>query len=135
MNLMLNAADAMNAGGTLTLATRLEAAGDDGPGVTPQQILSVEIRDTGHGIPTELLPRIFEPFYTTKTNGKGTGLGLPIAARIVDAHRGTISVKPADGTGTAFTVRLPALRPDQKVDDLPSRRIALPADPVSSRFE
>jgi signal transduction histidine kinase len=121
----------MSAGGTLTLTTRLEASGEDGA-VPAMQILAVEISDTGHGISAELLPRIFEPFYTTKADGKGTGLGLPIAARIVDAHHGTISVNPADGTGTVFTVRLPALRPGHRHDGSPSRLEASRVEPVSS---
>ena len=73
-------------------------------------MLAVQITDTGSGIPPEVLPHIFEPFYTTKTGGKGTGLGLPIAARIVDAHQGTIDVASEPDRGTVFTVWLPALK-------------------------
>jgi signal transduction histidine kinase len=136
VNLFLNAADAMNNGGTLTLTTRLEHPAETVPDAAAPQILSVEVRDTGHGIPANLLPRIFEPFFTTKTAGKGTGLGLPIAARIVDAHRGTISVKPIKGGGTVFTVRLPAFRPDHKrADATPSSPALLSAEPVSSTVE
>ncbi|HUU95547.1 MAG TPA: sensor histidine kinase, partial [Phycisphaerae bacterium] len=69
----------------------------------------VDIADTGGGIAPDVLPHIFEPFYTTKKGGKGTGLGLPIAARIVDAHQGSIQVTPREASGTVFTVRLPAL--------------------------
>ena len=135
VNLILNATDAMSKGGTLTLTTRLEHPAEIVPEAAPQ-ILSVEVRDTGHGIPANLLPRIFEPFFTTKTAGKGTGLGLPIAARIVDAHRGTISVKPIKGGGTVFTVRLPAFRPDHKrADATPSSPALLSAEPVSSTVE
>jgi signal transduction histidine kinase len=136
VNLFLNAADAMNNGGTLTLTTRFECPAEAAPGMPTPEILSVEVRDTGHGIPASLLPRIFEPFYTTKTAGKGTGLGLPIAARIVDAHRGTISVKPIEQRGTVFTVRLPAFRPDRAgADAVPSDFPALPAEPVPSTVE
>jgi len=135
VNLILNATDAMSKGGTLTLTTRLEHPAEIVPEAAPQ-ILSVEVRDTGQGIPANLLPRIFEPFFTTKTAGKGTGLGLPIAARIVDAHRGTISVKPIKGGGTVFTVRLPAFRPDHKrADATPSSPALLSAEPVSSTVE
>lgn len=135
VNLILNATDAMSKGGTLTLTTRLEHPAEIVPEAAPQ-ILSVEVRDTGHGIPANLLPRIFEPFFTTKTAGKGTGLGLPIAARIVDAHRGTISVKTIKGGGTVFTVRLPAFRPDHKrADATPSSPALLSAEPVSSTVE
>jgi signal transduction histidine kinase len=135
VNLMLNAADAMNEGGTLTVVTRLEYPVEAGSEPPAPEIISVEIRDTGHGIPGNLLPRIFEPFYTTKTAGKGTGLGLPIAARIVDAHRGTISVKPIEGGGTVFTVRLPAFRPELTTTDAAPSDEALPAEPVSSAVE
>jgi signal transduction histidine kinase len=72
-------------------------------------VIRVDVADTGGGIAPDVMPHIFEPFYTTKARGKGTGLGLPIAARIVDAHRGTISVAPRAGGGTVFTVCLPAL--------------------------
>jgi signal transduction histidine kinase len=110
VNLMLNAADSMTAGGDLTLAVRREA-----PGALPDEgrqrgaTLAVQVIDSGSGIPPEVRPHIFEPFYSTKTSGKGTGLGLPIAARIVDAHQGAIAVEPAAGGGTIFTVRIPAL--------------------------
>jgi len=103
VNLMLNAADSMAGGGTLTLTLRRE----DPSGHAPAQ-LCVDVADTGAGIPANVLPHIFEPFFTTKRDGKGTGLGLAIAARIVDAHSGTIAVAPRPGGGTVFTVRLPA---------------------------
>jgi nitrogen fixation/metabolism regulation signal transduction histidine kinase len=93
-NLVKNALEAMPEGGTLTLR-----AARDGDGV------SFEIGDTGTGIPPELLPRIFEPWVTTKPGG--TGLGLAIAARIVEEHGGRIAVASRPGAGTTFTVRLP----------------------------
>jgi signal transduction histidine kinase len=95
-NLIDNAIDAMDGKGELHLRTRT-----DGSEVV------VEIGDSGHGIPQELQGRIFDPFFTTKEVGKGTGLGLDIAYRIVAAqHRGDISVRSAPGD-TLFTVRLP----------------------------
>jgi len=110
VNLMLNAADSMPNGGELSVRVRRES-----PTPSPDRsadnvnTLCVDIADTGGGIPPDVLPHIFEPFYTTKKGGKGTGLGLPIAARIVDAHQGSIQVTPREASGTVFTVRLPAL--------------------------
>ena len=67
----------------------------------------VEVRDTGTGIPPELLKRIFEPFFTTKGVGKGTGLGLAITRRIIEAHSGTIKIAAHPEGGTAVTIDLP----------------------------
>jgi signal transduction histidine kinase len=71
--------------------------------------ISVEIADTGCGIPAEVMPRIFEPFYTTKPIGVGTGLGLAICRRIVRNLDGDITVDSAVGRGTTFKVSLPAV--------------------------
>ncbi|RMF77066.1 MAG: sensor histidine kinase, partial [Planctomycetota bacterium] len=68
----------------------------------------IEFADSGPGVPPEIKPHIFEPFYTTKQRGRGTGLGLPIAARIVDAHDGTLSLCEREGAGAVFVVTLPA---------------------------
>jgi signal transduction histidine kinase len=96
-NLLTNALDAFNGGGgTITITTR--AAGDD---------VVVEIADDGPGIPADVQPRIFDPFYTTKQVGDGTGLGLDIARRIVVGHRGAISVRSQPGN-TVFSVSVPA---------------------------
>jgi len=111
VNLLVNASDAMEAeGGVLTLVLRRE---EESGGAAPSggPTLVVEVHDSGCGIPPDALPRIFEPFYTTKTDGRGTGLGLPIAARIIDAHRGSITVRPAEPRGTVFCVRMAALVP------------------------
>ena len=75
---MTNAVDAMPKGGTLDVVVR------DGP----SSRVYVEISDTGHGIPDDLLPRIFEPWVSTKKPGRGTGLGLAIARDVVTAHGG-----------------------------------------------
>jgi len=109
VNLLTNASDAMEAeGGVLTLVLRREEESGEAPG-SCGPVLVVEVQDTGPGIPPDILPRIFEPFYTTKTDGRGTGLGLPIAARIIDAHRGSITVRTTEPRGTVFCVRIPAL--------------------------
>ncbi len=110
VNLMLNAADSMPEGGSLTVTIRREAVRSAALGPPAEDLLCVDVADAGIGIAPEVLPHIFEPFFTTKPGGKGTGLGLAIAARIVDAHRGTIGVAPRDGGGTVFTVRIPAAR-------------------------
>jgi len=75
----------------------------------------VVILDTGKGIPAERLNRIFEPFYTTKAPGRGTGLGLSLCHRIVKQHGGTIHVDSQMGVGTIFTVSLPVAQMDGRV--------------------
>jgi PAS domain S-box-containing protein len=96
LNLFLNARDAMPKGGWVTVETRLE----DGHVVA-------EVGDTGSGIPSEHLSRIYDPFFTTKLIGKGTGLGLSITYGIVREHEGTLTCQSAVGQGTRFTVSLP----------------------------
>ncbi|HEY6280295.1 MAG TPA: ATP-binding protein [Burkholderiales bacterium] len=101
LNLVTNATQAMEAGnGTLTLTTRR-----DGNGV------AVEVADNGKGIAPEVLPKIFDPFFSTKEIGKGTGLGLTISYKIVQQHGGRITVDSQVGTGTKFTVWLPLKPP------------------------
>jgi signal transduction histidine kinase len=98
-NLIDNAVDAMDGSGTLRLATRAE--GDR---------VVVEVGDTGPGMPPEVADRAFEAFYTTKEVGRGTGLGLDIARRIVEErHGGAIAIDSRPG-GTVLSVRLP-IRP------------------------
>jgi two-component system NtrC family sensor kinase len=96
-HLVKNAVEAMPDGGTLTLAT-----------FGNRDHVRVSISDTGSGIPADRVARIFEPFYTTKPEGKGTGLGLPIAAWIVQRAGGRIEVDSRVGHGTTFHVTLPA---------------------------
>ena len=102
LNLFANAADAMPNGGALTVRTWAGAA-------TPPEAW-IEIADTGGGIPPEVLSRIWEPFFTTKPEGKGTGLGLGICRRIVEEHGGTIELHSHPGTGTAARIMLPGMR-------------------------
>jgi PAS domain S-box-containing protein len=118
MNIVQNAADALSEHkGTIEVAlkrVRLESA------VFPDEIeagdfLELTIRDSGSGIPPEVLERIFEPFYTTKDVGKGTGLGLSVAHGIVKCLGGTITVESAAGTGTLFTVYLPVYAGKEEV--------------------
>ncbi len=97
LNLFTNASDAMPNGGTLTVRAR---AAD------PTRVL-IEVADTGVGIMPEHLPKVMEPFFTTKPEGKGTGLGLAICRRIVQEHQGTIEVESELGRGTTVRVILP----------------------------
>jgi len=97
LNLVTNALDAMPSGGTLTLAA--SSAGGR---------VRIEVRDTGAGIDSAVLPRIFEPWVTTKPAGRGTGLGLSITRDLVTSLGGTIAVSTSQGRGTTFTIELPA---------------------------
>jgi len=98
MNIVLNAAQAMQGKGTLTTRTDLTSDG---------RFVEIQIRDTGPGISEENLNKIFEPFFTTKEVGRGTGLGLAIAYGIVERHHGQIWVESELGKGTTFFIRIP----------------------------
>jgi signal transduction histidine kinase len=100
INLVVNAVDATPAGGAVTVEVRpATRAGTDG--------ITLSVTDTGSGIPPELLPRVVEPFVTTKPRGQGTGLGLAICRDIVQAHGGELAIAAAPGGGTRATVWLP----------------------------
>ena len=107
LNLFLNAQEAMPAsGGTLYVSTRLSREND--PEFLSGRYVLVQVRDTGSGIPEDKLPHIFEPFYSTKGETKGTGLGLWVSLGIVQNHGGQLKVRSRPGRGTTFTVALPA---------------------------
>ena len=100
LNLILNAFQAMeDGGGTLTVHSSFDDAS-----------VSIDISDTGCGIPEEHRKKIFEPFFTTKEAGKGTGLGLAIAAQVVEDHQGSITVSSQPGQGSCFHIQLPRTR-------------------------
>jgi signal transduction histidine kinase len=99
-NLMANAIDAMPHGGSLSVSTRLEEQGG-------ARYVVVRVEDSGPGIPAENLPRIFEPFWTTKRMGKGTGLGLPITRTIVEAHGGFVRMQNGPGGGLTASLWFP----------------------------
>ncbi|MDP3029859.1 MAG: response regulator [Deltaproteobacteria bacterium] len=96
MNLLVNAAQAIEQQGEIKIATTADNA-----------YVEIKISDTGSGISKENLSRIFDPFFTTKEAGKGTGLGLHLAYNIINKHNGTIGVESAVGEGTTFTIRIP----------------------------
>ncbi len=123
MNIVINAVDAMDENGVLTIET----------GVAPlnQEIL-IKISDTGKGIPDDILPLIFEPFFTTKKVGKGTGLGLSIVHGIVTRAGGRIEVASSP-QGATFTVRLPIAREGQKVEGSPQKNPGAGAGKPSGR--
>jgi len=105
LNIILNAADAMNGAGTLTVRTRRD-----------KNSVLVDFEDTGRGMSEEILDKIFDPFFTTKesTEGSGMGLGLAVTYGIVKNHDGDIRVKSIVGKGTTFTIMLPLPKPEAK---------------------
>lgn len=96
MNLLINACQAIVNQGEVTIESHLEG-----------EHVVISVRDTGPGIEPEVLPRIFEPYFSTKSAAEGTGLGLPITKRIVEGHGGRLDVASTVGAGTTFTVVLP----------------------------
>ncbi len=95
-NLLLNAIEAVKTGGEVTVRTAYDAE---------RRQITIEVADTGPGIPPEYLPRIFEPFFSTKA--KGTGLGLAVTYGFIMNHQGDIQVQSQPGQGTRFTIQLP----------------------------
>jgi len=96
INILLNAIEAMPQGGTLIVSSGAE-----------DEMVAIRFTDTGIGIPQENLPKILDPFFTTKKQGKGTGLGLSVSYGIIERHRGKLEVRSKVGKGTTFTVKLP----------------------------
>jgi PAS domain S-box-containing protein len=119
MNLSVNSRDAMPRGGRLyvdTAAVKLDAtAARRMAGASPGEYVCLRVRDTGKGIPPEVMSHIFEPFFTTKDVGKGTGLGLATVYGIVQQHHGWINVSSKPGEETVFEVYLPALAGTDRV--------------------
>jgi signal transduction histidine kinase len=105
MNLIFNAIESMPEGGKLTINGGVENGKD---------IVWLSVADNGHGIKPEDLPHIFEPFYSTKVDGKGVGLGLSMTYGIIREHNGVVEVDSKPGKGTVFKIRLPRSSPDQR---------------------
>ena len=103
MNLLLNAIYFTPEGGSISITTGPDGAENAGG-------VRLAVRDTGAGIPADLIGKVFDPFFTTKPVGEGTGLGLTICHRIVEEHGGTIDVESEPGKGTTFIIKLPAIR-------------------------
>jgi len=116
MNLCVNARDAMPDGGTLTIsAENTDLASTTGVSRHPWskggRYVLIAVSDTGHGIPAAILARIFDPYFTTKEIGHGSGLGLATVHGIVTDHGGTIKVESVPNQGSCFKVLLPAAEP------------------------
>lgn len=127
VNLAVNARDAMPGGGTLTLETDRETVSADdipqGSDAKPGAFVRLTIRDTGTGMTPDVRARLFEPFFSTKGVGKGTGLGLAVVYGIVQQHGGFIRVDTAPGIGTAFEI----LMPIPSTEPVTAEPVAIPA--------
>lgn len=114
MNLVLNARDAMFDGGQLTLETNTETLVQDlehRNGIVPQgEYVVLIVRDSGAGMPPEVLSQLFEPYFTTKEVGKGSGLGLATVYGILEQHKGSIVCNSSEGEGAEFTIYLPVAK-------------------------
>ncbi len=107
INMVVNAAEAMDESGQLTLVTGYDPV---------EKVIEIKIRDTGQGIPEANVRKLFDPFFTTKDVGHGTGLGLAISYGIVREHNGSISVDSELGKGTSFLIKLPMNAVEEVVD-------------------
>ncbi|RYJ02207.1 MAG: PAS domain-containing sensor histidine kinase [Acetobacteraceae bacterium] len=136
LNLAVNAREAMPGGGTLTIATThalvLRPEAEGAAGLPPGRYVVLEVSDTGCGIPPEALPRLFEPFFTTRPDKGGTGLGLATVQGIIAQSGGQIAVESRPGAGTRFRIHLP--RQDAPADPLPAAvpAAAAPAPPAAA---
>jgi nitrogen-specific signal transduction histidine kinase/CheY-like chemotaxis protein len=114
MNLCLNGAHSMGTTGGVLEVSLLEVKMNresmkDYPDLPPGQFVRLRVRDTGSGIPPQVIERIFDPFFTTKQLGEGTGMGLAVVQDIVTRHHGMISVDSVPGQGTIFDIYLPRI--------------------------
>ncbi|MFH1550431.1 MAG: ATP-binding protein, partial [Planctomycetota bacterium] len=125
VNLITNAVQAMPDGGALGVRTekRLDRSG--------RALVAVEIRDNGVGMTPDVLDKAFDPFFSTKPLGEGTGLGLAVSRSIVESHDGEITAESSEGGGTVFTVLMPALQ--ELETDAPDAEQQNPAEPLSQQ--
>jgi signal transduction histidine kinase/CheY-like chemotaxis protein len=113
MNLVINASDAMPDGGTLSLSTHLETFykdtefKEDGYTVKKGDYYAISVKDTGIGMNKELQKKILEPFFTTKSEGKGTGLGMPMVYGVAKSHKGNLFIDSEPNKGTLITIIIP----------------------------
>jgi PAS domain S-box-containing protein len=146
INLAVNAKDAMQGGGRLTISTVIEEMDDEYVALCgygkPGRYALIKVSDTGHGMDAETQKKIFEPFFTTKNIGEGTGLGLAISYGIIKQHCGFINVYSEPGQGTVFKIYLPLSEepasPDRKMEaDVPvmggNETVLVAEDDVSLR--
>ncbi len=110
LNLLVNAAQAIEDHGTISITTSVETDN------TQASWVCIQVADTGCGIDSETMARVFEPFYTTKPVGKGTGLGLSLSQSIIQKHSGRIEVESEPGRGTTFALWLPVQQPGLQKD-------------------
>jgi PAS domain S-box-containing protein len=129
INLCTNAGHAMPDGGIIEVTLKNAALDEDTaiqhPDVTPGRYVNLAVSDTGHGISREAIDRIFDPYFTTKELGKGTGMGLAVVHGIVKGHNGLITVQSEIGKGTTFNIFFPALGKEaiaqpEKSEELPT---------------
>ena len=129
INLCSNATDAMPpSGGMITIELRniclKKDSGTVDLGLKPGRYIKLVVRDNGVGMEKKILNRIFEPYFTTKEVGKGTGIGMAVVHGIVERHKGVITVESHPGEGTLFTTYLPSSR--MSVEEVADRQISLP---------
>ena len=105
LNLCINALQSMNEGGILTISCQVKRKTASDVLTQAHSELEIAVSDTGTGIPSDQIERIFQPFYTTKAHG--IGLGLPISRRLIEDHHGTLTVESQPGYGATFTIQLP----------------------------
>ncbi|RMH54782.1 MAG: GHKL domain-containing protein [Candidatus Hydrogenedentota bacterium] len=108
MNLAVNALQAMEGSSSGTLMIRLSSH------PTHADCVLIQMTDTGRGIPPDVLPRIFEPFFTTRD--EGTGIGLSVVKRIIEAHGGSLHCESEPGRGTSFSITIPRTRISERTD-------------------
>ena len=127
INLCTNADHAMPTGGILNVALKNvaleEAAKAKLFGVNPGRYVNLTVSDTGHGISAEEIDRIFDPYFTTKDVGKGTGMGLAVVHGILKEHNGTINVKSEIGEGTTFSIYFPAVEQEAIVEPVTDEQL------------
>jgi PAS domain S-box-containing protein len=123
VNLVINAAEAMPAGGVVEVSTRAEAIATGHPQLPPGRYFVLSVKDTGTGMSSDQQQRVFEPFFTTKPHG--VGLGLSTSLGIVQRVAGTLSIESTEGVGTTISVYLPEAKPERKLTP-PAGSVAVP---------